>query len=691
VGVTVKWYLYTGNCQGEGCKVGEGANISITTPSLPGGTAILSCVVEDNTGSYCTREVTETKTLGATPAPAPASITGKDICGSVPATLTVNASADSYRWYKNGAYVASLGSGQTVTTSETGSYQVSLVNVGGCRSSLSGNFNVSLSDFPTLVWVANPAAAEPLQSKTFSVSASFSPTAYTWELSQVSGTLPLGANITTGQGSPTAGINFPKQETVGISVTAVNGCGSNYTFAQHQVNVLSACVNPQVMSITPLSGIKLAGGGFSLTVSATGSAPLTYTWKRNGTALTNATNHISGQGTNTLIMSNLVTGDGGTYTCEVSNLNATPNCVSAGGTATGTAGSVTVVASPAAGDPGKGLFTAGETCFDVNAGGNNNSSCGTTSSRSGSAMNLSATYTYTFRQVTANRSLQFLLEDVSGAVELVGFSSGSGDLAAIAAGAPAATLTAINAALAGKTSFTAGSTYSIILKFKSTLNQPGQNPSAYGTTGSNPLLVTLSALYEDNASTLRMENRAISIKDCSCCGSNGLAGSFTSTTGNSYLTHEYPTGTSNAYQCWMVSGSKEGTAQAQCYNNNCSSYPSKGYYYDRNHGHLDSSCPSGWHIPTDTEMANLATFLKSSAGISPYDLRQWWYGPTATENFIGVRSCSGASWFGWSTDNRYYHGTSNRYYSGTTSNIYTDADGCGSLNELNTIRCVRNY
>ncbi|MDR1090926.1 MAG: immunoglobulin domain-containing protein, partial [Prevotella sp.] len=603
VGVTVKWYLYTGTCLDEGCKIGEGSNISITTPNLPGGTAILSCVVEDNTGSYCSREVTETKTLSATPAPASASITGKDICGSVPATLTANASADSYRWYKNGSYEAGLGSGQTVTTSEVGTYQVSLVNAGGCRSSLSGNFNVSLSDFPTLVWVANPATAEPLQSRTFSVSASFSPTAYTWTLNQVAGTLPLGAGITTGQGSPTVGINFPKEETVGISVTAVNGCGSNYAFSEHQVSVVSACVNPQVMSITPLSGIKLVGSGFTLTVSATGSAPLTYTWKKGGTELVNAANHISGQGTNTLIMSNLVTGDGGMYTCEVSNLNALPNCSSAGGTATGTAGSVTVVASPAVGDPGKGLFIAGETCFDVNAGGNNNSSCGTTASRAGSAMNLSSTYTYTFRQVTANRSLQFLLEDAVGAVELVGFSSGSGDLAAIPAGEPAATLTAINAVLAGKPSFTAGSTYSITLKFKSTLNWNGGNPSAYGTTNSNPVVITLSALYEDNASTLRMENKVISIKDCSCCGNPGSPGTMIYN-GVTYRTAAYATGTGSANQCWMITPSQVGKT------NLCNvAYTLTGFKSTPSDA---SVCPTGWRIPTKTEASRLNPDLNSS-------------------------------------------------------------------------------
>jgi hypothetical protein len=297
-------------------------------------------------------------------------------------------------------------------------------------------------------------------------------------------------------------------------------------------------------------------------------------------------------------MSNLVAEDGGTYTCEVSNANAAPNCTTAGGTAIGTAGTISVE-SPQANDTGKGLFTAGQACFDVNAGGNNNTTCGTTANRTSAAMNLSNTYTYTFQNVTANKSLQFLLEDAVGAVELVGFSSGSGDLTAIPAGEPAATLTAINAALAGKNAFTAGSTYSITLKFKSTLNQQGQNPTAYGTTSSNPVVVTLRALYKDNASALRLADRVISIKDCACCGVGGVAQSFTAPSGNTYLTHVYPTGTSNALQCWFIQGTNESGGTQYTVNEK----PSRFYASSAS---LTSVCPTGWRLPTDAESQSLA-------------------------------------------------------------------------------------
>jgi hypothetical protein len=260
---------------------------------------------------------------------------------------------------------------------------------------------------------------------------------------------------------------------------------------------------------------------------------------------------------------------------------------------------VTVINIPSAGDPGKGQFIAGETCFDVNAGGN--ATCGATANRS--TMDLSVTYTYTFKHVTANKNLQFLLKDAVGAVELIGFSSGSGDLSAIPAGAPAVTLTAINTALAGKTSFTAESTYNITFKFKNTLNQQGGNPTAYGTTNSNPLEVTLSALYEDNASTLRIENRVISIKDCNCCGNPDSPGTLVYN-GITYRTAAYATGTDGSEQCWMITPSEVGTT------NLCNvSYTLVGYTSTPSDA---SVCPAGWRIPTRTEASLLNPDLSSS-------------------------------------------------------------------------------
>ena len=66
---------------------------------------------------------------------------------------------------------------------------------------------------------------------------------------------------------------------------------------------------------------------------ASGTAPLTYLWKKNGGHLTDG-GSLSGATTAIWALSNLITGDAGSYTVVVTN---------AGGTATSNAATLTVV------------------------------------------------------------------------------------------------------------------------------------------------------------------------------------------------------------------------------------------------------------------------------------------------------------------------------------------------------------
>jgi hypothetical protein len=347
-----------------------------------------------------------------------------------------------------------------------------------------------------------------------------------------------------------------------------------------------------IASTSPSFVTLILGNNATLSVSATGCPALSYEWFKNTVA---STSNGTSTGVTTADYTTPSYTTAGTcyYYCTVSSSSNTSKVTSGLFT-------VKVMPTPLSGDITKGQFIAGETCFDVNAGGNSNATCGTTADREDATMNLSETYTYTFRHVTANKSLQFLLEDAAGAVELIGFSSGNGDLPSIPAGTPATALGAINAALAGKSSFEAESTYSIILKFRNTLNQPGQTPTAYGTAGSNPLLITLRAIYEDNASVIRQENRVIAIRDCYCCGINGVAETFISTTGNIYLTHQYQTGTNDTYQCWIIHGSNESGGVPA----NINGVPER--FYTRFETITDDLCPSGWKLPTATEIYQLS-------------------------------------------------------------------------------------
>ncbi|HPC15732.1 MAG TPA: hypothetical protein P5318_05905 [Candidatus Hydrogenedentes bacterium] len=68
----------------------------------------------------------------------------------------------------------------------------------------------------------------------------------------------------------------------------------------------------------PAGAQKLTGQAHTFSVTASGGVgTLTYQWQKDGVNLGNEAGHIEGVDTNTLILTNLVTGDEGTYVCLV--------------------------------------------------------------------------------------------------------------------------------------------------------------------------------------------------------------------------------------------------------------------------------------------------------------------------------------------------------------------------------------
>jgi uncharacterized repeat protein (TIGR03803 family) len=74
---------------------------------------------------------------------------------------------------------------------------------------------------------------------------------------------------------------------------------------------------PSIVS-SPTNSTDIIGSTISLTVSATGAAPLSYQWTKNGTTLANG-GHVSGAKTATLTLTGLSAADGGSYAAIVAN------------------------------------------------------------------------------------------------------------------------------------------------------------------------------------------------------------------------------------------------------------------------------------------------------------------------------------------------------------------------------------
>ena len=118
--------------------------------------------------------------------------------------------------------------------------------------------------------------------------------------------------------------NDPPRATLNTSATAT-------------LTVHGSLVAPAIVT-QPVAASAFAGGSASFKVTATGTAPLSYQWRRDGVALSDAgatasTGQIAGSGSDTLTLSQLQPADAGVYTVVVSN-GATPAATSAGATLT---------------------------------------------------------------------------------------------------------------------------------------------------------------------------------------------------------------------------------------------------------------------------------------------------------------------------------------------------------------------
>ncbi|HOB75539.1 MAG TPA: family 10 glycosylhydrolase [Phycisphaerae bacterium] len=105
--------------------------------------------------------------------------------------------------------------------------------------------------------------------------------------------------------------------TVTASSGTMNTSGSATIFPA-QVERLDFSLGPPVITQHPGNQSVCPGGSTSFTVVATGSAPISYRWRKNGVDLNNG-GHYSGVTTATLTISNADGADVADYSCRVTN------------------------------------------------------------------------------------------------------------------------------------------------------------------------------------------------------------------------------------------------------------------------------------------------------------------------------------------------------------------------------------
>jgi len=284
-------------------------------------------VVSNNTSSV----VSDAATLTVTAAPVAPSIAtqpqSQTIMAGSSVTFTVSATGTGpliYKWEKNGVTVADTTLNRytiaNVTNSDAGTYSVVVRNSVDSVTSLNAVLTV------TAVPVAPSITAQPQsqtitagQTVTFSVAANgTAPLTYQWkkDIAVIANAMASSYSITNIQ-TGNAGKYF---------VIVTNSAG-RVSSDSAMLTVTAATVAPSITT-QPQSDSATAGQNVTFSVVASGTAPFTYQWKKDGVS-------ISGATSSSLFLSSVQAANAGTYTVVVSN--SAGNAVSNGAILTVTA------------------------------------------------------------------------------------------------------------------------------------------------------------------------------------------------------------------------------------------------------------------------------------------------------------------------------------------------------------------
>jgi hypothetical protein len=208
----------------------------------------------------------------------------------------------TYQWRFNGAELA----GETtpflflpsVTASRAGKYSVLVSNAGGAALSLEAALTVIVP--PTITTPPANRTVIAGQSATFNVSVSGSaPFEYQWFKGGVVVPGATGASLT---------LNNAQPSDEGVYTVQVSNLAGEALSPGATLTVLV----PPVITTPPVGATVAVGSTVTLSVSATGTPPLSYQWRKGGVDL-------AGKTAATLELVNVQTSDTGDYSVVVSN------------------------------------------------------------------------------------------------------------------------------------------------------------------------------------------------------------------------------------------------------------------------------------------------------------------------------------------------------------------------------------
>jgi hypothetical protein len=226
----------------------------------------------------------------------------------------------SYHWRLNGINLSDNGGVSGSTTGNLTINPAGINNAGSYSVVVSSPFGSVTSSNATLIVGIPPAILTQPTSQIgtngypihFTVSASgTTPMSYRWQFN--------GTNLSDN-------LNLIGSSTSNLTVSSVSSSNAgNYSVivnnafgSQTSSNAMLTIVYPPVIVVQPLSQVATNGFPVAFNVSASGTAPLNYQWRLNGTNLLDNAN-VSGSGTSNLTVSSVSADSAGNYSVMVSN------------------------------------------------------------------------------------------------------------------------------------------------------------------------------------------------------------------------------------------------------------------------------------------------------------------------------------------------------------------------------------
>ncbi|WP_158792560.1 immunoglobulin domain-containing protein [Granulicella sp. L60] len=293
-----------------------------------------------------------------TPAPTPPSITGEPINQAVTAgqtaTFSVTATGTgplTYQWYQGGVAIGGATSSTYTTPATTGTnsgsiYTVVVTSPGGTVTSTPATLTVNT--VPIVVTSPANQTVTAGQTATFNVTASGTgPLSYQW----YRGGVAIGGATSSSYTTP-ATVSSDIGTIFTVTVTNIAGSATSGP-ATLTVNTAPVITTP------PANQTVTAGQTATFNVAATGTAPLTYQWYKDGTLIAGATS-------STYTTPATVSSDNGSqYTVTVTNVAGSAN----GGPATLTVKNSIPVASFLACSPITPPYNSSATLIPTFSGG----------------------------------------------------------------------------------------------------------------------------------------------------------------------------------------------------------------------------------------------------------------------------------------------------------------------------------